>query len=117
MDHEVKMTYSGAGIGVGAAQYFVGGHLGCGELRIVEARPAKGVVYLLRGGDVRIRGTIGLDALGNETRITWTDEGDMGKNPLMHYAALMAAKMSGRPMEQGLRELKTEAERRTQIGN
>jgi hypothetical protein len=112
MDPEVQMTYSGPESGVGATQTFVGGQLGSGTMKIVEASPETGVVYVLEGGAVRIKGTIALAANATGTLITWTDEGDMGGNPLMHYAAMMAGKMSGAPMEQGLRDLQTSAEPR-----
>ncbi len=48
---------------------------------------------------------------GSGTRVTWTNEGDMGANPVNRYFGLMMDRMVGPDFEAGLKNLKALAER------
>ena len=48
---------------------------------------------------------------GSGTRVTWTNEGDMGANPVNRYFGLMMDSMVGPDFEAGLKNLKALAER------
>ena len=48
---------------------------------------------------------------GSGTRVTWTNEGDMGTNPVNRYFGLMMDSMVGPDFEAGLKNLKALAER------
>ena len=47
---------------------------------------------------------------GSGTRVTWTMNGDMGRNPLYHWFALAADSMVGKDFEAGLANLKAATE-------
>ena len=48
---------------------------------------------------------------GNATRVTWTNNGDVGGNPVKHYLAVMMDRMVGPDFEAGLANLKALAEK------
>jgi hypothetical protein len=47
---------------------------------------------------------------GGATRVSWTMNGDMGRNPLFRWFALFADRMVGKDFDTGLANLKTLAE-------
>jgi hypothetical protein len=57
------------------------------------------------------RGILLLAPDGSGTRVTWTNEGDMGSSPINRYFGLMMDSMVGPDFDAGLRNLKALAER------
>ncbi len=57
------------------------------------------------------RGQLLLAPDGNGTRVTWTNEGDMGGNPVNRYFGLMMDRLVGPDFEAGLANLKGLAEK------
>ena len=59
------------------------------------------------GGD---EGAITLEQAGDRIKVTWSNEGDLGGNPVNRYFGLMMDKMIGPDFEEGLAKLKEIAE-------
>lgn len=110
-DPQAKVAFSGPDLGVGATESWSGGALQPGTLRIVRADPATGVGYRLELADGRrIDGALTLSPDPAGTRVTWTDDGDLGWNPFRHYAGKLVQESIGKGFEQGLAALKQRAE-------
>ena len=60
---------------------------------------------------MRSTGQLTLEPAGNATRVTWSNEGDVGANPVNRYFALMTDRMVGPDFEGGLANLKSLAEK------
>ena len=110
----LAIVFSGPDQGVGATESWTGGNTPPGRLRIVRADPATGIAYQLEERDrSRVEGalTFANDPAG--TRVTWTDDGDLGRNPFKHYVGKQIEEMIGKGFDQGLAALKKKAEART----
>jgi hypothetical protein len=57
------------------------------------------------------KGELRFEPLSAGTRVTWTMNGDMGRNPLYHWFALGADSMVGKDFAEGLAGLKAVAEK------
>jgi hypothetical protein len=57
------------------------------------------------------RGAFTLAPAGNATRVSWTNEGDVGRNPLMRWFVPFMDSMMGPDFEGGLANLKALAEK------
>ena len=57
------------------------------------------------------KGDLRFEPAGAGTRVTWTMNGDMGKNPIYHWFALGADGMVGKDFAEGLAGLKAVAEK------
>ena len=112
-DKALAVVFSGPDQGVGATESWTGGNTPPGSLRIVSADPAKGVLYRLdEVGRSRVEGALTFATAPGGTRVTWTDDGDLGKNPFKHYAGKQIEEMIGRGFDRGLAALKEQAEAR-----
>jgi hypothetical protein len=56
-------------------------------------------------------GALTLTPEGNATRISWTNEGDVGNNPMMRWFVPFMDKMMGPDFDGGLANLKAMAEK------
>lgn len=112
---DMKITYSGPESGVGAIDEFegesVGGH---GKFEITKSDPDTGIDYNLDFDHGTYVSTGGIkyakDAGG--TKVTWTNEGDLGWNPISRWcnAFGMMDSMMGPDFETGLANLKKKVE-------
>ena len=111
-DPAMKVAYSGAPEGVGAKWAWESKTEGSGEMEFTRSEPPKLVGYKLFFPDfgTTATGTLVFVPAGDGTRITWTNDGDMGGNPLLHYMALAMDSMVGPDFEAGLWGLKARAE-------
>ncbi|MEO6024084.1 MAG: SRPBCC family protein, partial [Burkholderiales bacterium] len=57
------------------------------------------------------RGKLELAPAGSGTKISWSNEGDLGNNPINRYFGLMMHSWVGKDFEAGLANLKTLAEK------
>ena len=102
--------------GVGARLVWDDPDLGDGSFEIVAVEPLRSVRYRVRveGGSMHTDGTLLLEREGAGTRVTWREEGDFGRNPLMGYWARLMSRAQGRELEKALMRLdelaRTEAE-------
>ena len=111
-DPDMKVTYSGPPFGMGARWSWVSKSEGTGSMEFTRVEPDRAVEYALSFPDFGMRssGALRLEPQGDATRITWTNSGDVGGNPLKHYLAAMMDRMVGPDFEAGLANLKKLAE-------
>ena len=112
-DLAMQMQYSGADSGAGAKWSWQSKTEGNGMMEFTAAVPTERIVYALSFPDMGMtsRGELQLVPEGTGTRVTWTNEGDMGGNPINRYFGVMMDSMVGPDFEAGLNNLKTAAER------
>ncbi|HTN49809.1 MAG TPA: SRPBCC family protein [Burkholderiaceae bacterium] len=112
-DPAMTVEYSGAASGAGARWSWQSRTEGNGAMEFTAAVPYRHVDYALSFPDMGMnsRGVLTLAPDGDGTRVTWTNEGDMGSNPLNRYFGLMMDSMVGPDFDAGLKNLKALAER------
>jgi len=90
--------------GVGARLTWNDADLGDGSFEIVAVDPLRSVRYrvYVEGGSMHTDGTFLLEPEGAGTRVTWREEGDFGRNPLMGYWARLMSRAQGRELEKAL---------------
>jgi uncharacterized protein YndB with AHSA1/START domain len=112
-DPAMQIQYSGAAQGTGAKWSWQSKTEGNGAMEFTAAVPYKHVDYALSFPDVGMssRGILLLAPDASGTRVTWTNEGDMGSSPINRYFGLMMDSMVGPDFDAGLRNLKALAER------
>lgn len=111
-DPDMQIRYSGPESGVGAAWAWRSASEGNGEMEFVAAEPGRGIDYVLRFPDygMESRGVLRIDAAGEGVRLTWTNAGELGGNPLNRWFGLFMDGLVGPDFESGLARLKALAE-------
>jgi len=81
---------------------------GNGTATLMRSEPPTSATYGLsfEGFDMVSRGSFHLEPVGNDVRVTWTDAGDLGMNPVYRWFGLMLDGMVGADFEAGLSRLK-----------
>jgi hypothetical protein len=93
--------------GVGASRRWDDPNFGSGSVTIVSSEPTTFVRYEVEiEGGASVGGELSIEALGGESRVTWREEGDFGRNPLMGYVARGMAKSQGAQLAEGLEKLR-----------
>jgi len=112
-DPAMQIEYAGPPSGTGAKWTWRSKSEGNGSMTFTAAEPGKRVAYDLFFPDfgTTSSGDLRFVTEGSATRVTWTMNGDMGRNPLFHWMALVADGMVGKDFEAGLAGLKTVAEK------
>lgn len=112
-DPAMQTEYRGPESGVGAVSEWKSKSQGDGRMTIVEAEAGKRVKFELFFPDFGTTsyGTLQFDAADGGTKVTWSMDGDMGKNPVNRWMGLMMDKMVGPDFETGLKNLKALAEK------
>ena len=112
-DPSMQVTYSGPPTGAGAKWEWKSASEGNGAMTFTAAEPAKRVAFDLSFPDLGTSssGELNFVPQGYATQVTWTMNGDMGKNPVAHWFALFADNMVGKDFEGGLANLKRLAEK------
>lgn len=107
----LEFRYDGPERGVGATQTWQG-KAGHGSMTIVRADPAHGVGYETKMDMGGMRGVGDLLLVSSEagTRITWSDELQLGRNPFWRWMGLAMDGMRAKNLMRGLERLKDEAE-------
>jgi hypothetical protein len=59
----------------------------------------------VQGGALQFEGTVLLAPVPEGTRVTWSESGDFGWNPLLGYAARQMSESQGAQFEQSLERL------------
>lgn len=111
-DPTIQYQYTGPESGAGAARSWTSKKMGDGSQLITKADPSKGIQFTLMmlSGDFQLVGVIAFVPLGATTKVTWTDSGEVGMNPLTRYMMLFMDSMMGPAFEQSLAKLKELAE-------
>ena len=109
---DLKMAFSGAPSGKGAKWAWEGKD-GKGEMEFTDAEADRLVRYRLAFPDMGMAstGALTLVPAGNATKISWTNEGDMGWNLMGRWFVPFMDRMMGPDFEAGLANLKTLAEK------
>ena len=104
---EVTATFSGPPRGAGASLRWTHPEVGDGMFTILSTIPDREVRYRVevQGGRMVTEGTLRLTAEGAGTRVTWQEQGDFGRNPLLGYLARSMDRMQGAQMEASLARL------------
>jgi uncharacterized protein YndB with AHSA1/START domain len=112
-DPNMHITYSGPPFGMGARWSWVSKTEGTGSMEFVRVEPDRTVEYTLSFPELNMKsaGALRLEPQGDGTKITWSNSGDTGKNPVKHYLTLMMDRMVGPDFEAGLANLKALAEK------
>ncbi|HEX5746531.1 MAG TPA: SRPBCC family protein [Archangium sp.] len=99
-----QWVFGGPREGVGAVHGWSGGSVGNGTLSLTRADPKTGVAYdmSVENGRYLVHGHIAFAPEGQGTRVTWVDEGDIGRNPFAHYLVPLIRSRLGGYLEEGL---------------
>ncbi len=112
-DPAMKVTYTGAATGAGAKWKWESKTEGNGTMEFTRAESPKGVEFTLTFPDMKMtsQGAVALEPAGSATKVTWSNFGDLGGNPLVRYFGLVMDRMVGADFEAGLAGLKALAEK------
>lgn len=112
-DPGMDVTYSGPDFGQGAKWSWKSETEGSGQMEFTRVEPNNRVEYalFLRDFNLKSSGAFTVWREGEATRVTWSNAGDVGSNPLKHYLAVMMDDMVGPDFEAGLANLKKLAEK------
>jgi hypothetical protein len=110
-DPDIRYHYIGPAVGPGAERAWASKKMGDGRQKIVAASPETGVEFeLVMDNGFLIRGLIAFEKRATGTQVTWTDWGEVGRNPIHRYMGLMMDRMMGDTFETSLQKLKQLAE-------
>jgi len=111
-DPAMKIQYSGAASGAGAGWAWQSKSEGNGAMEFTEALPNQRVGYKLSFPDFGMHsaGVVAIAPSGSGVRVSWTNEGEMGANPINRWFGLFMDRMVGKDFEAGLANLKRLAE-------
>jgi uncharacterized protein YndB with AHSA1/START domain len=112
-DPNMRITYAGPPFGMGARWSWESKSEGSGAMEFTRVDPDKRVEYALffPAFNMRSSGELAIASANGHTRVTWTNKGDVGGNPLKHYLAAAMDRLVGPDFEQGLANLKALAEK------
>ena len=111
-DPKMQMEYGGPAAGVGARWSWRSDGEGNGTMEFIEAVPGERLAYRLSFPDVGMRSTgqLRIEPEGSGVRVSWSNEGDMGANPVNRWFGLFMDRLVGPDFEAGLNNLKRLAE-------
>lgn len=109
---DMQISFSGPDSGAGATYNWTGRSTGQGTLTITRSEPGKRVEYDLafENGKFKSHGAITIEPAGDQLNVTWSNEGDLGSNPIARYFGLMMDRRMGSDFELGLANLKRKVE-------
>ena len=112
-DPQMDVSYAGPPFGQGAKWAWKSRTQGNGSMEFTRVAPNARIDYALFFPDYGMKsgGVFLFEPVGNGTRVTWTNAGDFGGNPLKHYLAAGMDRIVGPDFEEGLRNLKAVAEK------
>jgi hypothetical protein len=107
----MKYTYEGPETGVGAISKS-DDPSGSGLMKLTLADSAKGVEFDMsfNNGEFLSKGGLTFSANGDETVVRWSHDGEVDRNPIHRFFALLMDKMVGKDFETGLNKLKAKVE-------
>ena len=112
-DPDMEITYGGPPFGQGARWSWKSKSEGEGSMTFTRVVPNERLGYELSFPEfgMKSEGELILVPAGSGTRVTWTNTGDVGRNPLKRYLAISMDRMVGPDFEAGLANLKQLAEK------
>lgn len=119
MDSTLTYTLTGKDGEVGVVRSWTGKKLGQGDLSITGLVPGQEVDYTLafQNGRMKSEGKFLIEPAGDSCKVTWTNNGDLGYNPIARYMGLFMSKMLGPDFDKGLANMKKIAEERASWPN
>jgi uncharacterized protein YndB with AHSA1/START domain len=113
-DPNMQVSYGGPPFGQGARWSWKSESEGAGTMTFVRVVPNELLGYELQFADfgMKSEGELSLAPAGSGTRVTWSNRGDVGTNPLKRYLAAAMDRMVGPDFEAGLANLKRLAEQK-----
>jgi effector-binding domain-containing protein len=113
MDSTAVFEIQGPDGQVGTIWKWKGKKMGEGTMTATELIPGQLVGYDLsfNQGKYQSKGKVTIEP-GDSCKVSWTDEGDLGYNPMARYMGLFMEKMMGPDFEKGLAKLKRITEER-----
>lgn len=111
-DPDMVVSYSGPNSGLGMKSSWQSALEGSGEMIITEISKNQKVIYDLYFPEFEMgsTGELILNQSSGLTTVTWRDYGDVGRNPVNRYFAMMMDSLIGPDFEKGLANLKAIAE-------
>jgi hypothetical protein len=108
----MKIEYGGPAAGTGARWSWRSDSEGNGTMEFTEAVEGQRLVYRLAFPDMGMQSTGQMTIVpeGNGVRVSWSNEGDMGANPLNRWFGAFMDKLVGPDFDEGLANLKKLAE-------
>ncbi len=112
-DPNMQVTYSGPPFGQGARWSWESKEEGSGTMEFVRVEPNARIEYTLSFPEFGMKsgGEWLFEPQGAGTRVTGSDRGNVGPNPLKHYLAWGMDRLVGPDFEAGLANLKSLAEK------
>ena len=109
---DMKVSFTGPEAGLGASYSWAGQSSGRGALKITRSETDKSIGYDLdfENGKYVSKGAITLEPSGESVHVIWSNEGDLGWNPVSRFFGLFMDKMMGPDFEEGLRNLQRKVE-------
>jgi effector-binding domain-containing protein len=113
-DSTVVFEMDGAPAQVGTSWKWNGKSLGTGEMTLTELIPGRIVAFDLafNHGKYTSKEKFLIENHGDSCKVSWTDEGNLGYNPMSRYMGLFMGRLMGKDFEKGLAKLKIVAESR-----
>ena len=111
---DLKQEFHEPSSGAGASYSWTSKQTGDGTMKLVSADPEKGIAYELdfEHGKYPSKGVIKTEAAGDSVKVTWTNEGELGMNPIGRYFGLMMDSFLGPDFQKGLENLKEKVEKK-----
>ena len=111
-DPAMQIEYTGPAAGVGARWAWTSATEGNGEMEFTAAVPDQRVDYALRFPEfgMESKGVLRIEPAGSGVRLYWSNEGDMGGNPVNRWFGVFMDSLVGPDFEAGLANLKKAAE-------
>lgn len=112
-DPQMKLTYRGPEKGQGAGWSWDSQTEGKGSMEFTRVEAPRLLEYSLVFPEFKMSsaGKLELAPSGGNTKVTWTNAGDLGGNPISRYFGLVMDSMVGKDFRAGLDNLKALAEK------
>lgn len=112
-DPAMQIEYFGAASGAGSGWAWKSTSEGDGRMTLTATEPNRRVAYDLYFPDFdsTSTGALSFTPEGAGTKVTWTMDGDMGKNPIARWMGLFMNDLAGKDFDAGLANLKALAEK------
>ncbi len=103
---EIDSELSSPSQSAGASRTWDDPGLGTGSVTITESGSLTFVRYVVEvEGGASVLGELTIEAVGATSRVTWREEGDFGRNPLMGFVARGMPESQGAQLAEGLEKL------------
>ena len=114
LDPTITRTFSGSASGAGAVMSWDGKKTGQGEFKFIDATAPTRIGYSLafEHGKYLSTGAFILETTPDGTRVRWTNEGDLGMNPISRLMGRFMDRLMGDDFSKGLSKLKARVEAR-----